>query len=254
MPYTAFDYECATSASYANDIALTPDNWLITPQVELKGTLSLWLRAQDPEWPSEHFAVYASTTDNTSVDDFTEVLVEETESESQYVEYTADLSRFEGQLGYIAIRHFNCTNEFRLNLDNFYIQYGEETPAGEWVTINEVTSPYTITGLQPNTDYEVQVQGVVNPEVDPTVATTEWTTLVKFTTLDVTKGDLTGDGTIDGSDVSALLEIVLSGGEITPLQLAAGDLTGDGVIDGSDVSALLEIVLSGDGEASLKPL
>lgn len=245
---TAFDYGCATSASY-NGNPLTPDNWLITPQIELKGTLSVWLRAQDPEWLGEHFAIYASTTGNTSVDDFTEVLVEETESESQYVEYTADLSRFEGQTGYIAVRHFNCSNEFRLNVDNFYIRYGEETPPGEWFTLTGVTSPYTMTDLLPDTGYEVQVQGVVSPEVDPTVGTTEWTDLVKFTTLDVTKGDLTGDGTIDGSDVSALLEIVLSGGELTPQQIAAGDLTGDGVIDGSDVSALLEIVLSGDGEA-----
>ena len=59
-------------------------------------------------------------------------------------------------------------------------------------------------------------------------------------------GDLNGDGVIDGSDVSAMLEIVLEGGDISPEQLAAGDFDGSGTIDGSDVSALLEIVLSGE--------
>lgn len=62
----------------------------------------------------------------------------------------------------------------------------------------------------------------------------------------VVPGDLDGTGVIDGSDVSAMLEIVLSGGELTPEQLAAGDIDGSGTIDGSDVSAILEIVLSGE--------
>lgn len=62
----------------------------------------------------------------------------------------------------------------------------------------------------------------------------------------VIPGDIDGDGQIDSSDVSALLEIVLAGGELTPHQLAAGDIDGSGEIDSSDISALLEIVLSGN--------
>ena len=60
------------------------------------------------------------------------------------------------------------------------------------------------------------------------------------------RGDIDGSGTLDGSDVSAMLEIVLSGGDLSALQLAAADIDGNGVIDGSDVSAMLEIVLSGN--------
>lgn len=62
---------------------------------------------------------------------------------------------------------------------------------------------------------------------------------------DAVTGDINGDGTVDGADVSALLEMVLSGG-LTDEQKAVADLTGDGEVDGADVSALLEIVLSGE--------
>ena len=143
---------CATSASYQGG-ALTPDNWLVTPKVALDGTMSVWLRAQDPSWPAEHFAIYLSTT-GTDVSDFTVTLVPETEATGEYVEYTADLSAYAGQEGYIAIRHFNCTDMFRLNVDDFTI-------AGDsWTTVSGVTNPYTIEGLTPETSYIVEVQAV----------------------------------------------------------------------------------------------
>ena len=176
---TVFDTSCATSASYDGTV-LHPDNWLITPQVELKGNLSVWLRGQDPSWAGEHFAIYLSTSGNT-VTDFTNgtVLIPETTAQDVYTEYTADLSAYNGQMGYIAIRHFNCSDMFRLNVDNFYIKYGEDIPAGEWVTIPNVTSPYTIEGLDPETEYEVQVQGILDN------GTTNWTNSTYFTTLEL---------------------------------------------------------------------
>ena len=176
---TVFDGACMTSASYMQ-AALTPDDWLISPQVELKGTLRMWLRGQDPGYPAEHFAVYVSTAGNTDVADFTTELIGETVAEGHYVEYTADLSAFEGQMGYIAIRHFNCTDEFRLNLDNFLIQDPEAViEDGEWIVAEGVTNPYALEGLTPNTKYEVQVQGNYEDR-----GTTEWTESVFFTTLE----------------------------------------------------------------------
>ena len=174
---TVFGGACMTSASYMQS-ALTPDDWLISPQVELKGILRMWLRGQDPGYAAEHFAVYVSTTGNTDVADFVE-LIPETVAEGQYVEYTADLSAYEGQMGYIGIRHFNCTDQFRLNLDNFLIQDPEAViEDGEWITAEAVTNPYNIEGLTPETDYEVQVQGIFEEK-----GTTNWTESVYFTTL-----------------------------------------------------------------------
>ena len=48
---------CITSASY-NGGALTPDNWLIIPNVELGGTLTFVARGQDPSYAGEVFGVF----------------------------------------------------------------------------------------------------------------------------------------------------------------------------------------------------
>ncbi|MBP5561137.1 MAG: choice-of-anchor J domain-containing protein [Muribaculaceae bacterium] len=172
-PYV-FDHTCATSASY-NGSALTPDNWLISPKVELKGTFSVWLRNQDPGY-AETFAIYLSTT-GTDPDDFTTVLVDETQAQSAYTEYTADLSEYNGQKGYIAIRHFNTRDMFRLNVDNFHVQSAPDTPAGEWVVVENVTYPYTIEGLDGDTRYDVEIQGIIDDD-----NTTEWTEIQWFET------------------------------------------------------------------------
>ena len=42
----------AISASYI-DAALTPDNWLITPKLDLGGTMRVWLCGQDASWAGE---------------------------------------------------------------------------------------------------------------------------------------------------------------------------------------------------------
>ncbi len=148
---------CATSASY-NGAILTPDNWLITPQVTLTGTLSVWLRAQDPRYAAEHFAIYVSNTGN-AVEDFIEQIVPETEATGEYVEYTYDLSKspYNMTKGYIGIRHFNCTDMFRLNLDNFGICDDYFVEAGETLTETTTSNSLLLTGLSPETTYEFSV-------------------------------------------------------------------------------------------------
>ena len=172
---TVIDHVCMTSASYTN-VAVNPDNWLISPQVDLGGTLSLWYRGQDPSYAAEHFAVYVSLGDPTDLSSFVE-LVPETVAGNTYAELTADLSEYEGEQGYVAIRHYNVTDMFRLNIDNVSI-VREGGEAGEWITVENVESPYTIEGLDPETKYEVQVQGIVDEETN-----TDWTASVFFTTL-----------------------------------------------------------------------
>ena len=173
---TVLDHVCMTSASYTN-VAVNPDNWLISPQVDLGGTLSLWYRGQDPSYAAEHFAVYVSLGDPTDTSSFIE-LVPETVAGTTYAELTADLSEYEGEQGYIAIRHYNVTDMFRLNIDNVAI-VSEGDEAGEWTYAEGVEVPYAIDGLMPETKYELQVQGIVEDK-----ATTEWTKSVFFYTTD----------------------------------------------------------------------
>ena len=169
------------SASYDNDnsTVLTPDNLLITPQLELQGAMKVWIRALHPNYAQEHFAIYLSTTGN-SVSDFTTVLVPETTlTDVVYRAYTADLSAYEGQQGYIAIRHFNCSDMYEILLDDFGL-YHDVDETGEWETLYEVGSNYTLTTLEPITEYEWQVRG---RDCDGEGTYSEWSSVHNFTTL-----------------------------------------------------------------------
>lgn len=168
---------CMTSASYDNNTstALFPDNWLISPQVELGSSVSFWATGQDASYADEHFAIYVSTT-GTNISNFTQIS-EEFVSTGEYMEYTASLSAYTGQMGYVAIRHFNVSDMFYLDIDDFSI-YSISTPASAWTTINNATSPRSITGLTPETTYEVEVQAVCGGQD----GSSEWAQTT-FTTL-----------------------------------------------------------------------
>ena len=152
----SFDRKNVESASWIEEGALTPDNWLISPQVPLKGKLSLWAKGVDPAYADEPFAIYLSTTGK-DVADFTTVLIPETVAQGVFTEYTADLSAYAGQVGYIAIRHFNVTDMYRLGVDNITI-------TDDWVEADGVTSPYTLDGLDDLSIYEVEVQAVTGEQ------------------------------------------------------------------------------------------
>ncbi len=159
---------CVYSASYINNYgSLTPDNWLVSPQIDLSGTLKLWLKGQDSNDYREHFAIYLTTSATGSKDDFLDAdgkvkegvitLVPETETTSEYQEYIADLSAYKGKKGYIAIRHFNCRNQYFLVLDDFLV-YNDDL-SGDWFTVSGSSPAGTkLEGLTPGTTYEYQVK------------------------------------------------------------------------------------------------
>ena len=164
------------SASYDNS-DLTPDNWMISPEVELGASVSLWAGAQDPKWADEHFAVYVTTGDPANTENFVEVIPESVATGGVMTQYTGNTSEYAGQMGYVAIRHFNCKGQFYLVVDDVTIIYPREDgrTEPEWTVAENATSPYAIEGLAPETEYEVQVQ---------TVGNEEWTESVRFTTLE----------------------------------------------------------------------
>lgn len=155
-----------SSASYQST-ALTPDNYLVSPKVKLGGSITFWACAQDADWAAEHFGVAVSTTGNTDAADFTTIKEwtmtaagtpsSRRKAQGTWGEYTVDLSEYAGQEGYVAIRHFNCSDWFRINVDDITITLPTN---GTWTTVNNVTSPYTIEGLTPSTSYQVEVQAV----------------------------------------------------------------------------------------------
>ena len=171
------DKKCATSASYNSLGALTPDDWMISPKVVLNGKLSFWAAGQDPSYAAEVFAVYVSTTD-TELSSFVKIS-EDITATSPIQEYTIDLSEYEGMEGYVAFRHYNVTDMFRLNIDN--VKIGSDRRANEWINVNNVETPFiTIEDLTPETTYELQVQAY-NAYEESLVS--DWSESVIFTTL-----------------------------------------------------------------------
>lgn len=159
-PYSGEGVVC--SASYDNDTssALTPDNWLVSPQVPLGGEFKFWAAGQDAFYCEEHFAVFVSTGGNTDPADFVQVSDEFVASDN-YEQFTIDLSDFTGE-GYIAIRHFNVTDMFMLNIDDISYEVTTYSASSDnWQYVLEVTeNPYTLAALQSNNSYVVQVMAL----------------------------------------------------------------------------------------------
>lgn len=154
-----------SSASYVNNVGvLYPDNWLITPPLDLQGSVSAWLCGQDANYPAEHFAFYVSTT-GIEIEDFIQISPEFVAT-GEYKEYLADLSAYAGQTGYIAIRHFNVSDQYWLNIDDFGILSGNPVPPGEWQTIETAETEVTLTGLENGTAYDYQIIGKTAGEAD----------------------------------------------------------------------------------------
>lgn len=171
------NYVVASDSWYLGE-RLDPDNWLITPQLSLQGTMKVWVRSFDENY-LDKFAIYLSTTGN-EVDDFTTTLIDTTTAPAGYVEYTADLSSYHGQLGYIAIRHFVSYDQHTLLVDDFSVCNDNPVPAGEWQTVTLTGNTLDINGLSASTLYEWQVQGT---NCDGNGGTTEWSESAVFTTL-----------------------------------------------------------------------
>ncbi len=134
--------DCITSQSYDGSFGpLTPDNYLVSPKVKITtgSEFSFWACAQDPSYPSEHYGVAISTTTATAgafttIAEWTMTAKEEAGAgaymsrdgkgtrEGNWYQKTVDLSSYAGQEVYIAIRHFNCTDWFYLNVDDARLQ------------------------------------------------------------------------------------------------------------------------------------
>ncbi len=134
---------CISSASYINYVgAQTPDNWLVTPLLNLPsgGVLSFWVCAQDYDYVAEKYAVYVSTTGNDKAD-FTQKLHEETltkaNNQGNYKEVKLNLP---AGTRYVAFRHYDCTDQFWINIDDVVIQ-SEPTPVLGFAVIDEVKKP-----------------------------------------------------------------------------------------------------------------
>ena len=110
-----------TSASVdISELPLFPENYLVTPykldceQVVFKASV------QDVTHPNEHLGVAVSTTVGDNPAAFTIVWdVDLTAKDAgNWYQYNVDLRAYQGQDIYVAIVHYNCTDQFMVNVDD----------------------------------------------------------------------------------------------------------------------------------------
>jgi hypothetical protein len=113
------------SYSWFNGSVLTPDNWLITPAIELgtNGILQYYVKAVRDTYAQEHYQVKISTS-GTVPSDFSEVLIDETlpEGNNTWLQREADLSSYANQTVHIAFVHNQSTDLFAIKIDDITVE------------------------------------------------------------------------------------------------------------------------------------
>lgn len=200
------------SYSYSNySGALNPNNYLVSPQLTITSNnhyVTFYACALDEAYPADHFGLAVSTT-GTSASDFT-MLQEWTMTSKQggWHEYTVDLNSYVGQEVYIAIRHFNCPDNFCLCVDDIFVGPQTKDPLTSCsISLDGTTVASDITGTQ----YLLNTTGFANNSSHTTVVTatyqsgasltksTDWT----FRSADNFQGSPIGlHAESDGSTVS----------------------------------------------------
>jgi len=151
----------ATSESWSGGTILFPDNWLISSSIDLTsatGAISLdWsVIAQDQAWADEYYSVYVGTTGTIAALSGSATSFSETVGTSTgYMSRSLDVSSFAGSNIFIGIRHHNCDDWFRINIDDVVVR----TLLTDDIEMTAVTTPsvaatgtnVSITGTVTNT-------------------------------------------------------------------------------------------------------
>lgn len=136
---------CIVSHSFYSgqfNFSLTPDNYLVTEKKYLiteNSQLSFMVCAQDPSYYKEHYGVAISLFDNATADDFVTIWEETIESDDTDYETpqtpwtlrTVDLSKYAGEEVYIALRHFNCEDQYMIDIDDVALTSGTKSSRNE---------------------------------------------------------------------------------------------------------------------------
>lgn len=150
------------------------DDWFILPELTIAegDVFQFWGREITTQYGDEtiNVGIYGDTEGT-----FAEVIASEVAvSSTTYELYSYDLSAYAGQTIRLAINYVSA-DIFGFMFDDIFVG----NPADDtWDnTYNDVTSPYEITGLEPETDYEVQVQANCGDD-----GLSEWSVTFSFTT------------------------------------------------------------------------
>ncbi len=225
---------CSTSAlSWSN--YLTPDEWLITPAIEIPDNsladyaLSFQIRTSYMSGYTDYIQVYVSTspiTDPTALTANDMVLDETYYTGYSYEEMTADLNAYRGQTVYVAFRHYKASGVWQQFIDDITV-FAKE-PNTHRVKVTGNTDAYTVTPISgsfkalENRDWQFTVQ--VHDDVDTGYG------MLTVTANGDTLTPVNGVYTIPAVTEKQTLDIVYA--------YEAGDVNGDGAVNMRDVLVL----------------
>ena len=138
-------YSYVTENGNQFNFPLTPDNYLVTENkyaITETSQLTFLVSALDPEFFAEHYGVAITMVDNASAEDFITIYEETIENDkldewdgftpqTEWVLRTIDLSKYAGEEIYIAIRHFNCTDQYIINIDDVALSTADKSTRNE---------------------------------------------------------------------------------------------------------------------------
>lgn len=118
-----------------------------------------------------------------------------------------------------------------------------ETRNGDIITITGITDThYTVTGLNPNTDYQYKVKVVYQYDESA------WSNTINVTTTEQQPepsivGDVNGDGTVNVMDINCVISILLNSVTEDTFNGRA-DVNNDKIVNVQDINAIISIMLA----------
>lgn len=156
---------------------LNPDNYLVSPQIAVNSTsvFTFFVCSDWYAYVGEHYGVAISTASGTDPDDFVTIAEWDLtdkgvrdDDQGPWHEHNIDLSQYAGQNIYVAIRHFYCSNIYRIDVDdisvtsetggceaptNFTGELKESTITLDWNTTD--ADSYKVYRSNTGTDYQM---------------------------------------------------------------------------------------------------
>ena len=110
-----------------SDVAVTPDNLVTSPAINLSlvtdpNVYLFYDQMTSTNWPAEHYAVYVTTSNDPTVIAAATPIYETTVSSGNLVNRFFNLTSYIGQTVYVTFRHFDCTDNYYLVIDNVKIK------------------------------------------------------------------------------------------------------------------------------------
>ena len=222
-------YISATTSGGTAYGAVTPDNYLVSPQIELGGSITFYAAARMSSYPAEKFSVLVSESGNTNASDFTHTLLTVTLTSNTYDwnEYTVDLSAYSG-MGYVAIRHWDCNDQHLLYIDDITIVEGDDPITPPEPTVDLLTANVYVRlkgGLSVGT-YANETLSVATGDVTANVNLSgEVTQPSQYTqSINLSSGWNWVSLNIEVEDPIAMLQMLEAGMGANGIQIKSGDV------------------------------